>query len=86
MLPKTSMRRIFRGAIHTAVLLELEVLVEELLQLCLALLENGLGELTLTFEKLFVLAVELIFHTQCLILILLTEVRELLLYDGVVGH
>ena len=69
-----------------AILLEGDVLVQQLLQLHLALLEDGLGEITLTFEKLLVLAVELVFHAQCLVLELLTEIGKLLLYDGVVGH
>ena len=69
-----------------AILLEGDVLVQQLLQLHLALLEDRLGELTLTFEELLVLAVELVFHAQCLVLELLTEIGKLLLYDGVVGH
>ena len=67
-------------------LLELDVLFHELLKLQLALLEDGLGKVALTFEEVLVFAVELVFHAQCLVLELLTEVGELLLYDGVVGH
>ena len=67
-------------------LLELEVLFHELLKLQLALLEDGLGEVALTFEEFLVLAVKLVFRAQCLVLELLTEVGELLLYDSVVVH
>ena len=72
--------------LHPSMLLELDVLFHELLKLQLALLEDGLGKVALTFEEVLVFAVELVFHAQCLVLELLTEVGELLLYDGVVGH
>ena len=64
----------------------IEVLFHELLKLQLALLEDGLGEVALTFEEFLVFAVELVFRTQCFVLELLTEVGELLLYDSVVVH
>ena len=74
------------GQFLPALLLKLYVPLHQFLQFCLALLEDSAGEVALTVEEVLVLAVELVFHTQCLCLKLLLQHFHLLLHLSIFRH